>query len=134
MEPISILVSALVAGASSALKDTASQAIKDTYQGLKSLVIENWKSNTKDDVKAQSRVEILLEELENDPEVFKKPLEKKLKEIMPEPDAALIEQAKRLDKLLKDELNSSEKFNVSMGDHNQGIQIGDGNKQNNTFN
>ncbi len=45
MEPISMLVGALVAGASSALKDTANQAVKDTYQGLKNLVIEHWKSD-----------------------------------------------------------------------------------------
>lgn len=134
MEPISIIVGALVAGASSALKDTASQAIKDAYQGLKYLVIEHWKSNIKDDVIAQSRAEMLLEELESDPEVFKKPLEKKLKEIIPEPETALIEQAQQLCNLLKNEENSYSKYNVTMGDHNQGIQVGDSNKQENTFN
>lgn len=132
MEPISIIVGALVAGASSALKDTANQAIKDAYQGFKSLVIEHWKSNTKDDVKATDRAEMLLKELENNPELFTKPLEKILKEIMPVPDTVLIDQAQQLVKLLEKKEGSTN--NVTMGDHNQGTQIGDGNTQTNNFN
>jgi len=38
MDPISLIVTALAAGASAALKDTASAAIKDTYAALKTLV------------------------------------------------------------------------------------------------
>lgn len=38
MEPVSIIVAALVAGAAAAFKDTAAQAIKDAYAGFKALV------------------------------------------------------------------------------------------------
>ena len=38
MEPVSIIVVALVAGAAAAFKDTAAQAIKDAYAGFKALV------------------------------------------------------------------------------------------------
>ena len=39
MDPVSLLVAALAAGASAALQDTVSQAVKDAYgQGLKSLL------------------------------------------------------------------------------------------------
>ena len=38
MDPISLIVAAVAAGASAALKDTASDAIKEAYGGLKSLL------------------------------------------------------------------------------------------------
>ena len=38
MEPISLLVAALAAGANAALRDTASTAVKDAYEGLKGLI------------------------------------------------------------------------------------------------
>ena len=38
MDPISLIVAALAAGASAAVKDTAGQAVKDAYSGLKALV------------------------------------------------------------------------------------------------
>lgn len=38
MDPISIIVMALVAGAAAALKPTTEQAIKDTYAGIKGLI------------------------------------------------------------------------------------------------
>jgi hypothetical protein len=42
MDPITIIVSALVAGASAGLKDTVSGAIKDAYTGLKSLLVKRF--------------------------------------------------------------------------------------------
>ena len=38
MEPLSLIVAALLAGAAAAAKDTTSTAIKDGYQGLKVLI------------------------------------------------------------------------------------------------
>ncbi len=38
MEPISLILAALVAGAVAAAKDTAGTAIKDAYEGLKALI------------------------------------------------------------------------------------------------
>lgn len=40
MEPVTLIVTALAAGASSALKETASKAIKDAYAGLKALIVK----------------------------------------------------------------------------------------------
>lgn len=45
MEPISLIVSALAAGALAALKPTAEQAVKDAYAGLRSLVVRKFKGN-----------------------------------------------------------------------------------------
>jgi len=35
MEPVSLIIAALTAGAVAAAKDTAEKGVKDTYQGLK---------------------------------------------------------------------------------------------------
>lgn len=45
MDPISLLVGALAAGAQAALKDTASTAIKDAYNGLKNLIVRKFGSS-----------------------------------------------------------------------------------------
>jgi len=54
MEPLSLIFSAIVAGATAALKPTAEQAVKDAYAGLKALIKRKW-----------NRVE--MESLERDP-------------------------------------------------------------------
>jgi hypothetical protein len=54
MEPLSLIFSAIVAGATAALKPTAEQAVKDAYAGLKALIKRKW-----------TRVEV--ESLERDP-------------------------------------------------------------------
>lgn len=38
MDPFTLIVTALAAGAVAAAKDTAGQVVKDTYQGLKALI------------------------------------------------------------------------------------------------
>ena len=38
MEPISLILAALAAGAAAAAKDTAGTAVKDAYEGLKALI------------------------------------------------------------------------------------------------
>jgi len=42
MEPVSMIVMALVAGAVAASKDVATQAVKDGYEGLKTLVVRKF--------------------------------------------------------------------------------------------
>lgn len=54
MDPLSLLLNAIVAGAAAALKPTAQQAVKDAYEAFKSLVKRKF-----------SRIEI--ESLERDP-------------------------------------------------------------------
>jgi hypothetical protein len=43
MDPLSLIFSAIVAGASAALKPTAEQAVKDGYEGLKALIKSRWR-------------------------------------------------------------------------------------------
>ena len=49
MEPITLILTALVAGATAAAKDTAGQAIKDSYTGLKGLIKQRFADKDKAD-------------------------------------------------------------------------------------
>jgi hypothetical protein len=40
MEPVTLILTALGAGAALGVKDTASAAVRDAYEGLKGLVVE----------------------------------------------------------------------------------------------
>jgi len=42
MDPVSVVVTALVAGAAAGLKPAAEQAVKDAYVGLKTLIQRKW--------------------------------------------------------------------------------------------
>ncbi|MGZ4971318.1 MAG: hypothetical protein ACXWDN_01050 [Limisphaerales bacterium] len=42
MDPITVIVTALIAGATAALKPTAEQAVKDAYAGFKRLIIDRY--------------------------------------------------------------------------------------------
>jgi hypothetical protein len=38
MDPVTLILTALVAGAAASVKDTANQAVKDAYNGLQDLI------------------------------------------------------------------------------------------------
>ncbi len=59
MEPISLIVTALTAGAVAAAKDTAEKGVKDAYQGLKTLI----KRKFTNDALAQAMVEAKPEDI-----------------------------------------------------------------------
>ena len=133
MDPISMIVGALVAGSSAALKDTANQAVKDAYSGLKTLVIHHWKnrgSGGNDQLEQEAKV--LISNLEDDPETFLVPVEKKLSELIPEPPADLIDKARSFYELLDKSGFDTGKYNVTV-QRGKGVQVGDNNTQINKF-
>lgn len=87
MEPISLILAALVAGVTAAAKDTAGKAIKDAYEGLKSLIKKKFADKGKADdsdiidkherkpdskaVKALLEEELIEAEIDKDEEVLK---------------------------------------------------------------
>ncbi len=73
MDPLTVLVTALVTGAAQALKPTAEQAVKDAYAGLKALLLRKFgdRPDVRDAVEkveqkpdSQGRKAVLQEELE----------------------------------------------------------------------
>lgn len=92
VDPVTLIVAPLVAGASTGLTDTAAQGIKDAYASLKALVLRR--------VKDQPAGEVAVAEHEKDPEVWSAPLAKTLTTAGANPDPQLIEAAQRLLQLL----------------------------------
>lgn len=126
MEPVTLIVSALVAGASAAAKDTAGQAIKDAYQGLKSLLQKRFAG--------QPKAEAALAEHEQDPETYEKPLQKALTETNAADDEAIRQKAQELMGLVDPQGAAQGKYSVQITGNVQGFIQGDNAQQTNTYN
>ena len=116
MDPVSLILAALAAGALAATKDTASQAIKDTYTGLKTLVLKHFAK--------KPQAEMALQEYEKDEDTWKKPLQKALVEVGADQDEAIVRQSQQMLKLVNPQQAAQGKFNVQIGE-GKGIVIGD---------
>ncbi len=127
MEPSAMIIGAMLAGLTPALKETTSQAITDAYNGLKTVIIYFWNKATNNKQEAS----VLIENFENDPETFSKPLEKKLTEVLPNPPAEIMNKVTELTDILTE--HGYNKYETKVV-NSKGVQIGDGNTQTNTFN
>jgi len=116
MDPVSMVLAALSAGAIAATKDTASQAVKDAYAGLKALAKKRFAG--------KPQAEMALAEYENDPDTWQKPLQRSLVETGADQDEALVQQGQQGLKLVNPQLASKSKYNVQIGE-GKGIIIGD---------
>jgi hypothetical protein len=124
MDPVSMVLTALGAGATAAAQDTASQVVKDAYASLKALVKKRF------DQKPQA--EIALAEYERDPDTWEKPLQKSLVETGAGQDEAIVRQAQQVLKLINPQQTSQGKYNLQIG-KGKGIVIGDNNHVTQTF-
>ena len=88
MDPLSLIVAALTAGAAAAAKDTAGAAIKDGYQELKTLLQRKLAGN--------QAATVVLEEHAKDPDTFDAPLRKKLAEAAIDQDPEIRQAAQML--------------------------------------
>jgi hypothetical protein len=88
MDPISLIVAALVAGAAASSKEVAGSAIKDAYNGFKELIIRKFGGNAK--------AEQTLADHEQDAETYEKPLGKMLKQAGADQDQSILEAAQQL--------------------------------------
>ena len=113
MDPITLIVTALVAG----VADTANQAVKDAYNGLKTLILHKFA----DKPKAQET----LADHEQDPETYEKPLKKALTEAHIEEDQAILEAAQRVMTLVQPQQAAMGKYNVQITGNVQGFAQGD---------
>jgi hypothetical protein len=88
VDPVSIVLAALAAGALAAAKDTASQAVKDAYAGLKTLV--------KKYINDKPHAQMTLTEYEIDPDTWQKPLQRLLIATGTYKDEIIVRQAQQL--------------------------------------
>ena len=124
MDPVTLIVTALAAGAATALQDGAAQVVKDAYGRLKALVQRR--------VAGRPRGELVLAEHEASPQTWERPLAAELTEAGAGADAGLVAAAQALMSLLDEAGSRSGKYAVTVLG-SQGVQVGDHNTQTNTF-
>ena len=126
MEEVSLILTALAAGASlgalDALKDDVKDKARAAYAKLHDLVRRRFRGN--------ASAEMVLSEHQADPETYAAPLAKKLTEAGV--DAELVAAARALLELVDQAGAKSGKYNVTIKD-SKGVQVGDGNFQVNRF-
>lgn len=88
VDPVSLIVTALVAGVAAGGKDAVSSLVKDAYAGLKALVVRR--------VAAQPAGQAAVEEHEKDPETWRAPVTKALAESGAATDDELLAAARRV--------------------------------------
>jgi hypothetical protein len=124
MDPITLIVTALAAGATLGVKDTASAMVEDAYAGLKALV----KKRLGDGPGA----ELVLAKHEQAPETWQAPLMAELAEARADRDRDLIAAAQAVLDLVG-EAGGAGKYTVDVRGA-KGVQVGDHNQQDNVFN
>jgi hypothetical protein len=123
VEPVTVVVSALVAGATAGISATAAEAVSDAYKGLKSLVLRCFRRGG---VSEEAGQELISRAAEG--EADRQALEQRLAEV--DVDKPTVEAAQRLLDLL-DEGPGKVVVDASQA---RGLQVGDHNTQHNTFN
>jgi RIP homotypic interaction motif len=125
MDPITLIVTALAAGATSGVMEAASSAAKDAYASLRALVRKRFAG--------RPGAELVLSKHENAPETWQAPLAAELSEAGAGRDADLVAAAQALMSLVDQAGARAGKYTVDVrGAH--GVQVGDHNRQDNVFN
>src|SRR5690242_8595433 len=95
MDPLTMIATALVAGAAAAMKDTAAQVIKDAYNGIKNLLARKYPN--------AALVSAVLAMVESKPHdaTRRQMLEDELKAAKVDQDGDVLKQAQVLGEVLK---------------------------------
>jgi hypothetical protein len=124
MDPITLIVTALAAGAALGISDTASSAVKDAYTGLKVLARKR--------LGGRPDSELVLARHEQAPETWRAPLVAELEQAGAGHDPSLLGAAEALMRLVDEAGARAGKYVVDVRGA-QGVQIGDRNTQHNVF-
>jgi hypothetical protein len=124
MDPITLIVTALAAGAALGMRDTASSAVKDAYTGLKAL--------TRKRLAARPDGELVLARHEQVPETWRASLMAELDQAGAGNDSGLVAAAEALMSLVDEAGARDGKYSADVRGA-QGVQIGNHNTQHNVF-
>jgi hypothetical protein len=124
MDPVSLIVAALAAGAVAGAQNTATEAVKDAYTALKALLGRR--------LSGRASGEVALAQHEAKPQQWGSALEAELVEVKAGDDPAVVEVAQRLMALADPTGSQAGKYLVDLRGA-QGTQVGDHNIQHNTF-
>ncbi|MBD1865032.1 MULTISPECIES: hypothetical protein [Trichocoleus] len=115
MDPITVILSALVAGAAKATGD----AVPDAYKGLKALIQKKFAG--------KPVAEAMLEEHEKDPETYAAPLKKNLVEAGADKDEEILKAAQELLNQVKDQPGGQQIINQTVSNVKYAATSGSGN-------
>ena len=106
MEPVTLIVGALAAGALKGVGESASAAVKDAYAALKAAVREKFAG--------KPSAEVVLAEYENDPDTYERPLEKQVVQVGIDQDPQIVQLAQNLMALMDPDGSTRGKYEVSL--------------------
>jgi hypothetical protein len=124
MDPVTLIVAALAAGAGLGLKDAASSAVTDAYSAVKSLARKRFAGRPDG--------QLALTRYEEAQEVWEAPLVAELTAARAGGDQELVVAAQSLMALLDEPGSRAGKYTVDARG-SQGVQVGDRSIQHNTF-
>lgn len=116
MDPVTLIVDALTAGAVKGVGESAAAGVKDAYAGLKHLVSSRFAG--------RPSAEVAIAEYEADPDTWRVPLVKELQVTRVADDQAVVKAAQRLMALLDEGGARAGKYVVNV-QGSQGVVIGD---------
>ena len=126
MDPITLILTALAAGAAAGAQNTVSEAIKGAYRGLKTLVQRKFAG--------KPDAELVLAKYEEKPEVWEEPLKDALIEAATDQDEEIIKAAQKLMVLVNPQQAATGKYSVQITGNVQGFVQGDNAQVTMTFN
>ena len=124
MDPVTLIVTALAAGAATGMTESASSAVKDAYRSLRALVRKK--------LAGRPDAELVLARHETSPETWQAPLVAVLEDAEAEHDTDLVKAAQALMSLVDKAGARAGKYTVDVRGA-FGVQIGDHNRQDNVF-
>ena len=116
MDPATLVMSALTAGAVAALQETAGTAVKDAYQGLTALMKKKFMKDPKAIVALEGHAE--------DPQTWQKPLEKSIRDTGAAEDKEILAAARSLLEIVQSQ-KLLPKYDVAIKGNVQGLVQGD---------
>ena len=125
MDPVALIVQALLIGATESMKETAGSAIRDVYQFLRDLLLQRLQED------AKSRM--VLDEYEKDPEIWARPLEQIIRDNRMDTDQSVLTTAQALLNLCEPASREA-KFEIDVKGDNVQMVTGDGATVTMTFN
>jgi len=124
MDPVTLILNALVAGVAAGAKDTASMAISDAYAGLKAK-LKTLLANRKDG-------QLVLARYEESPQTWEVPLSAELAAAGADEDEGLVRAAQAVLSVADEPGWRAGKYTIQVSG-GQGVQVGDRNIQHNVF-
>ena len=124
MEPISLILAALLAGVAKGAGQTAANAVQDAYRGFRDAL--------KRRLAGKPAAQDAVEQYVTDPEAWKGNLEVHLKQAGADQDQAVLDSASSVMRLADPSGASTGKYTINLAGA-QGVQVGDHNQQKNVF-